>query len=275
MKKLILLAGLILLMAMPVVRADYGLNNFNITIVDELGEPISASLTVNVYAADDTNSVVTIYANAQKTAKSNPITVTNGQMSFYTGAFYLDIRINDSSNATWKRDVSSTTHRIFFVRQDYVNTSVKQYVQTVAYAKLGSTGAGWTIGAADDLSLATLAASQTAEIMIIPITVPLRVGDTITAWTINGQIDSAGNAATLDGKLYKHTEATAGGSATAVGSGMTQLSKTADYKVANGESSLTEVVAADESFFLLVTGTTGSTTDIEIAGITVTVSGLW
>ncbi|MDD5010490.1 MAG: hypothetical protein PHQ00_00030 [Phycisphaerae bacterium] len=148
----------------------------------------------------------------------------------------------------------------------------QQYVQTIGYCKVGSTG-GWVVPAAADAAhLATLPQSQTASTLVIPINIPLKVGYTITAWTINGQIDSGGNTATLDAKLYKHTEATAGFANAAIGSGMAQLSKTADYKVVEGESGLSEVVAADESYYLLVTGTTAATTDIEIAGITVTVS---
>lgn len=148
----------------------------------------------------------------------------------------------------------------------------QQYVQTVGYCKVGTT-AGWAVPAAADAAhLATLPQSQTASTLIIPITIPLKIGWTITAWTLNGQIDSAGNTATLDASLYKHTEAEAGFSNAQVGSGMAQLSKTADYKVVDGESGLSEVVAADESYYLLITGTTAATTDIEIAGITVTVS---
>ncbi|MFA5382216.1 MAG: hypothetical protein WC356_03555 [Candidatus Micrarchaeia archaeon] len=148
----------------------------------------------------------------------------------------------------------------------------QQYVQTVSYCKVGAT-AGWVVpAAADGAHLATLPQSQTASTLVIPITIPLKVGYTITGWTINGQIDSAGNAATLDARLYKHTEAEAGFTNAAIGSGMTQLSKTADYKVVEGEASLSEVVAADESYYLLVTGTTAATTDIEIASITVSVS---
>lgn len=155
-----------------------------------------------------------------------------------------------------------------------VNRTSQQYVQSVAYAKLGASGAGWTLGAADSVSLATLAASQTDENIVIPITIPLKVGWTITGYTINGQIDSAGNTATLDADLRKHTEATAGyADATVDGTGtMTTLTKTADYKVVDGKSSLTEVVAADESYYLLVEGTTAATTDIEIASITLTVT---
>lgn len=150
--------------------------------------------------------------------------------------------------------------------------TAQQYVQTISYCKVGTT-AGWAVPAASDAAhVAALPQSQTASTLIIPITIPLKVGYTITGWTINGQIDSGGNAATLDARLYKHTEATTGYANAAIGSGMTQLSKTADYKVVEGESGLSEVVAADESYYLLVTGTTAATTDIEIAGITVTVS---
>lgn len=150
----------------------------------------------------------------------------------------------------------------------------QQYVQTIGYCKVGTT-AGWVVPAAADAAhLATLPQSQTTATLIIPITIPLKVGWTITAWTINGQMDSGGNAVVLNAKLYKHTEATAGFANAAIGSGMAQLSKTGDYKVVDGEASLTEVVAADESFYLLVTGTTAATTTIEIAGITVTVSEL-
>ncbi len=153
-----------------------------------------------------------------------------------------------------------------------VNRTAQQYVQTISYCKVGTT-AGWVVPAAADAAhLATLPAGQTASTLVIPIMVPLKVGWTITAWTLNGQIDSGGNAATLDAAMFKHTEAEAGYTNAAVGAAMTQLSKTADYKVVDGKSGLSEVVAADESYYLLLTGTTAAATDIEIAGITVTVT---
>ena len=116
-----------------------------------------------------------------------------------------------------------------------------------------------------------LPASQTSKNIVIPITIPLKIGWTITAFTINGQIDSGGNTATLDADLRKHTEATAGYTDASIGA-ITQISKTADYKIIDSKGSLAEVVAADESYYILVTGTTAGTTDIEIASITVTVS---
>lgn len=154
-----------------------------------------------------------------------------------------------------------------------VSRASQTYVQTIAYAKLGASGAGWVLGAADSVCLATLPATQTAENIVIPITIPLKVGWTITAFGLNGQIDSAGNTATLDADLRKHTEATAGYADASIGA-ITQISKTADYKIisTDGKSSLAEVVALDESFYILVTGTTAATTDIEIASVWVTVS---
>jgi hypothetical protein len=154
-----------------------------------------------------------------------------------------------------------------------VNRTSQQYVQSIAYAKLGASGAGWVIGAADSISLATLPQSQTAENIVIPITIPLKVGWTITAFSLNGQIDSAGGAVTLDADLRKLTEATAGYADASIGA-ITQIAKTADYKVVDAKSSLAEVVAADESYYILVTGTTAATTDIEIASITITVTEL-
>lgn len=149
-------------------------------------------------------------------------------------------------------------------------TKPKQYIQSVAGAKLGSSGAGWTLGAADDKYLATLVASQTSEIMIIPVTVPLKVGDIITAFSIVGQIESAGNTVTLDANLRKLTAAAADVADASIDS-ITQISVTADAIVSSSKTGLSEVVGADETFYVKVTGTTAASTDIAIQGITVTV----
>lgn len=150
-------------------------------------------------------------------------------------------------------------------------TYPKQWVQNVCGAKLGSSGAGWTLGAAADQYLATLAASATAEIMVVPVTVPLKVGDIITAFSVVGQIESAGGAVTLDAALWKHTAAAADIADASIGS-ITQIAVTADAIVSASKTGLTEVVGADESFFVVITGTTAGSTDIALMGITVTVT---
>lgn len=138
-------------------------------------------------------------------------------------------------------------------------------------AKIGAT-AGWTLGggAVNAGLTATLPASQTASTLVIPIP-GLKVGDTITAFSVVGQIESAGATATLDADLRKLTAAAADVVDASVGA-ITQVSVTADAIVSASKSSLTEVVAADETFYVLLTGTTAALTDIALQGITITVT---
>lgn len=133
-------------------------------------------------------------------------------------------------------------------------------------AKIGAT-AGWTIQTNDDLGLlATCQASRTAATLIVPIS-GLLVGDMITRFNVFGQIESAGNTVLLDAELRKHTAATADVTDTLVAA-MNQLSVTADTTLLRGAGSLTEIVADDETFYVLFTATTGALTDIALQGIT-------
>lgn len=128
---------------------------------------------------------------------------------------------------------------------------------------------GWIV-AASDKGLATLAASATADTLVIPI-VGLGIGDTVTAFKITGQIDSAGNTATLDADLRKVTPAVAGTADASIGA-ITQVSVTADTLVASSKTlAAAEVIASGESLYLLVTGTTAGTTDIEVSSVELTV----
>ena len=86
-----------------------------------------------------------------------------------------------------------------------------------------------------------------------------------------GQIESAGNTATLDADLRKLT-ATAAGNADASVGAITQISVTADTKITTEKTGLTEVTAADESFYVLLTGTTAASTDVDLMSITITVT---
>ncbi len=137
-------------------------------------------------------------------------------------------------------------------------------------AKIGTT-AGWTIQTNDDLGLiATCQASRAAATLVIPVS-GLTVGDKITAFSVVGQIESAGNTVTLDADLRKHTAAAADVSDASVGS-ITQISVVADTIISSSKTGLTEVVAADETFYVLLTATTAVLTDIALQGITITVS---
>lgn len=142
-------------------------------------------------------------------------------------------------------------------------------------AKVGAT-AGWVVGggAINTGLLATLPASQTASTLVVPIT-GLRVGDTITGFHLMGQIESAGNTATLDADLRKHTVSAGDPTDASVGA-ITQISVTADTAINSGNSTksgLAEVIAANETFYVLLTGTTAAATDVAMMGIAVTVRG--
>lgn len=141
-------------------------------------------------------------------------------------------------------------------------------------AKVGGTS-GWVLGggAVNTGLTATLPASQTGATLVVPIP-GLKVGDTITAMHLIGQIESAGGAVTLDADLRKMTAAAADVADASVDA-ITQISVTADTAVTAANStidSLAEVVAADETFYVLITGTTAGSTDIALQGIALTVT---
>jgi hypothetical protein len=140
--------------------------------------------------------------------------------------------------------------------------------------KAGAT-AGWAVGggAVNTGLLATLPASQTGSTLVVPVP-GLKVGDTITGFHLIGQIESAGGAVTLDADLRKLTAAAADVADASINT-MTQISVTADTAITSANSAvtgLTEVVAADETFYLLLTGTTAASTDIALQGVALTVT---
>lgn len=137
-------------------------------------------------------------------------------------------------------------------------------------AKIGTT-AGWIIQTNDNLGLsATCPASITVATLVIPVS-GLTVGDKITAFSIVGQIESAGNTVILNADLRKLTSASGDVADASVGA-ITQISVTADVIISSSKTGLTEVVAANETFYVLLTATTGVLTDIALQGITITVS---
>jgi hypothetical protein len=139
-----------------------------------------------------------------------------------------------------------------------------------SHAKIGAT-AGWAVNTTDDIGLlATCPASQTNSTLVVPVS-GLKVGDKITSFSIVGQIESGGNAVTLDANLRKMTAATSDVTDASVGS-ITQISVTADAIISAEKTGLTEVVGANETFYILLTATTLGSTDIALQGATITVS---
>ncbi len=153
-----------------------------------------------------------------------------------------------------------------------VRTAVQRIVS--GYAKVGAT-AGWVVGggAVNTGLTATCPASQTGSTLVIPLS-GLKIGDTITGVYLTGQIESAGNTVTLDMDLRKMTAAAADVADASVDT-MTQISVTADTAVSSangGITDLTEVVAEGETYYLLLTATTGASTDIALQGAVVEVT---
>lgn len=137
-------------------------------------------------------------------------------------------------------------------------------------AEAGAT-AGWTPPTALNKALLVCPASQTAATAVVPVS-GLQVGDIITAFKITGQVESAGGTATVDADLRKLTPAAAGTADASIGA-ITQISKTADYAIADSKTlAAAETVASGEAFYVLLTATTAASTDIEISTIELTVT---
>ena len=154
------------------------------------------------------------------------------------------------------------------------NASIVRASQTYkvnGVVKAGTT-AGWTVGAANNLgTMATVAASQTACTLVVKID-GLHVGDTITGFTINSSIQSAGGAVTLDANLRKMTIAAGATATDASVASITQVSVSAATASSANKGSLTEVVAAGTQYYILLTATTAASTSIELDSIEFTVT---
>jgi hypothetical protein len=184
-----------------------------------------------------------------------------------TSAITLNSTTSITSDGTTIRVKVGTTDKL-------VINGNTTYVLPMIGAKVGAT-AGWVVNAGNNISLATLPASQTSSTLILPINFPFKVGATITGFSVIGQIESAGGAVTLTAELRKHTAAAADVADASIAGLASNVSVTADaiLSATNAvKTGLTEVVAADETFYLLITATTAGSTDIALQGITLTVT---
>lgn len=139
-------------------------------------------------------------------------------------------------------------------------------------AKVGAT-AGWVITAGDNISHATLPASQTNSTLIIPIT-DLQIGDTITGVSVTGQVTSAGGAVTLPMDVRTQTTASGGNTDASLGTSnvgslvANTLISSANLKV----TGLTTILTEGKTVYLLLTGTTAASTSIDITGLVLTIT---
>ena len=142
-----------------------------------------------------------------------------------------------------------------------------------ARGRAGATAGVGFVNTGTDTMMVTLAQSATADTWVVPLD-GVHVGDTVTGAKLIGQIESAGNTVTVDMALRKVTMAAADPADAAFDSAcaITQISKTADYEIADSVTGCSEVLATGEAFYALITVTTGATTDVQLAGIELTLT---
>lgn len=139
-------------------------------------------------------------------------------------------------------------------------------------AKVGAT-AGWVITAGTNICHATLPASQTSSTLVVPIT-GLEIGDTLTAVSATGQVESAGGNVTLVMSIRKLTAVAADNTDAELGTDNVGT-LTADTLLSSANlavTGLSEVLAEGETLYALFTGTTAASTDIDLTGLVVTVT---
>lgn len=147
----------------------------------------------------------------------------------------------------------------------------KKRLLPAAIGKVGAT-AGFVVDGTTDVSLATCPASQTASTLVVPV-VGLKVGDMISGFHLVGQVESAGNAVTVDAELRVMTAAAADVGDASVAS-ITQISLDADAILSASNSlkeGLNQYVKEDENYYLLITATTGASTDIALQAVALNV----
>ena len=142
--------------------------------------------------------------------------------------------------------------------------------------KAGTTS-GWVVANADNVSLVTLPASQTNSTLVVATNFPLAIGETITGFALNGEATSSGATVTLSCNLRSQTTGIGGMNDASVANLAANVSVTSGALISSTNASqtgLTEVIAANKTYYLLITGTTGSASTITLASFTVTVTTL-
>lgn len=146
-------------------------------------------------------------------------------------------------------------------------------IHTSTNAKAGATS-GFVVAVADDISLVTCPASKTASTLVVPIT-GLKMGQRITGFYLVGQIESAGNTVTVDAAL-RVQQAVAADVTDALVASMTQLSVIAETVMSATNASkrgLDADVAADKTYYILITATTGASCDIALQKVVLYING--
>lgn len=141
-------------------------------------------------------------------------------------------------------------------------------VNAAGKAKAGATS-GWVVAAADNIALVTCPASKTGSTLVVPVH-NLKVGTKIVGFHLLGQVEGTAAAAlTIDADLRKHTSAAADVADASVGA-MVQFTCAADTILSatnTRKGDLEEIVGDNETFYVLITATTGAGMDIALQAV--------
>ena len=209
----------------------------------------SGYLTITTPAADGVNILV----GSLKIGDGNPGQTINGEDLYVEGISEFDGAVQFDGAVT--------------IAGGLIEVGVVKVFNNEA--RVGA-GAGWVLGAINTGVMATMAASQTAGTLVIPIS-GLTVGDTITAFTIHAQVESGGNDVIMDADL-RNIDNTAADPVDASIGAIAQTTVTTDTAAAIVKSGLSHVVLATDSYYVLVTATTNASTDIQLINIALTVT---
>jgi len=224
--------------------------------------PAKGTITANKVVVAGTSGAITSGGNFTTTG-----TVTAEHLTTSD-----DLQVDDDATVDGNLTVAGNSQLANLTVTGNLTRTAQERIACGGYSKVGAT-AGWTVGggAVNTGLTATLPASQTSSTLVVPC-FGLKVGDTITGFEVVGQIESTGTySVTLDATLRVHTAAAGDVSDAAIdNASITQVSTGADQILAEVVSSLTHVVDDDETFYVLLTGTTQTTTDIALQGINVT-----
>lgn len=135
-------------------------------------------------------------------------------------------------------------------------------------AHAGTVGATSGMVTNTDLGVVSCPASQTAATWLMPIS--LKQGTVITSFRVTGQLESAGNVATVDVDLRYNLYGEPFITNVSIGA-IAQISKTADYQIDDEKTGLSHEVVTGQQIVAFVTITTAATTDVDFMGVEVTV----
>jgi hypothetical protein len=150
----------------------------------------------------------------------------------------------------------------------------RTFVFSAGFGKVGAT-AGFAIPSAHsgftNSAIAGCPAGQTGATLVIPLG-GFKSGDIITGFRVCGQVESAGNTASIAATLMKSTNVAAGDIAISTLGTITPISATADAVISSAVGDLSETVDVNASYYVLVTVTTAASTDVQISHVRLNVT---